>query len=96
MRKLCFALVFVLLLGCSQANNPQFIEKNNRAFQNRQELIADDTPMGKLYRVRIYDLNHWVYYFDRSTNTVTVNFRSGKINQVIVIDGQQYKLVPNQ
>lgn len=93
-----FALVVMtmfLLVGCEGSSEIQ--SENAKNLQN-PELIGTNNAGLPLYRVAIYKANfgyHYIYYFGTNdTTTISVNYRSGKTSQVIVIGNQAYQLVP--
>jgi hypothetical protein len=70
----------------------QKIERENKEWNNLQfekpELVATNTPKGNLWRTIIkcgyqYDK---VYYFDNSSNTITINHMESKSHKTIVVD----------
>jgi hypothetical protein len=85
----------LLMVGCTSKEEARQQTKHN--FQT-PELVQENTPKGKLWRVEIIQpggaYSHWVYWFDNSSNTISVNYSipSGKshVNQSIVIDGVEY------
>lgn len=92
------ALVSLVLVGCRGPNDPEThtINQYNATHPN---LVMRGTPKGDLYMI-IYDFSsdshgkHYIYYFENSTNTVTINSieRAGKTSytKVIVVDGVEY------
>jgi hypothetical protein len=96
-----FVICVVLLVsGCGPT--AQEARQQNEASSRAPILVIESTPKGKLWMIEIAQAQttekHYVYYFDNSTNTVSVNYvvRRGKthINQTIVIDGDEYILTP--
>jgi hypothetical protein len=97
MKALICILACLFAIGCTQVKEEakSFLEINSESFKD-PVLVATNTLKGNLWTVRIEKAHtyHYVYWFDNSTNTVTINFHAHKSNQTIVIDGQTYQLTP--
>ena len=94
MKNIILILALVVAAGCM--SEQQANQQTERNFSN-PELVSENTPKGRLWRAVVCnprEANHYVYWFDNSTNSVTVNYveRHGKssLNRVIVIDGVPY------
>lgn len=96
MKNIILLLTCVAFIGCKSELEISIESRNNAA----HPVFIADTPRGKLFRIDIPHEGtryHYIYYFDNSTNTVSVNYeeRVGKVTVVktIVIDGQTYELI---
>ena len=100
MNKLYFLplVLAAFLTGCDTPEKAQERMNNTAYFASHPQLIATNTAKGNLYRFQV-DIgrgsqNHWVYYFDNSTNTITINnvepVGKSSYNKVVVIDGVEY------
>lgn len=103
MKKVLFLILCASLVGCDNVDMRQEIANAN--IKPVVDLVATNTPKGSLYVMRVmadtgrsYPEPHYIYFFDNSTNTVSMNYtvRVGKSSQIrtIVIDGQEFNLIP--
>ena len=95
MKKYIILAVSLLLVSCK---SKQEADSETRDNFKHPELVQENTVKGNLWRVEIVHpggaYSHWVYWFDHSSNTVSVNYSisHGKSshNQTVVIDGVEY------
>jgi len=85
----------LIFTGC---DGPAIVNKNNQyAAEHPTEICV--MPDGRhLYTFSIETVQnnyHHIYYFGTNdTSTVSVNYSCNKHNNVIVVDGKNYQLVP--
>ena len=86
MNKILTLSTAILIAGCG----PDPVETEKSA--NAPQFMAH-TPRGDLYRFRVYGTGDDIYYFENSTNSITVASQRGKHRSIITIDGQKYQKV---
>lgn len=88
------AIITVIVFGCEVSK--QDIDNINATNINNPELVCKANDGRILYRVEIKipnERSHYMYYFGTNdTSTISVNYSTGNINEVFIIDGKTYKL----
>lgn len=94
---LSLIILSILFSGCTNQNSPEVVSNNKYNLQNGFVIgqLADGRTVTQYYIDRGSDYPHYLYLIENSS-TITVNriARTGKVsnNQVIVIDGAEYKI----